>query len=122
MASSREIGLRGEAIAQDYLKKHGYKIVLTNYRCRFGEIDIIAQEKSCLVFIEVRARSSDDFGTPEETITPRKKDKLIKSASYYLSSHNNLPPLIRFDFIGITMVGKGPQINLIKNFITDVIA
>lgn len=120
--NSREIGLEGERMAQDYLKKRGYKIVLSNYRCRFGEIDIIAREKDCLVFVEVRVRSSDDFGTPAETITPRKRDRLVKAALYYISSHDNLPSLKRFDFIGISMAGEKPRVSLVKNFIISGMA
>ena len=71
----REIGILGEKLARDFLKKKGYRILETNFRCQYGEIDIIARKKDYLVFIEVRTKTSNDFGTPEESITHVKERK-----------------------------------------------
>ena len=70
----RDVGILGEKLAQDFLKKRGYQIRETNYRCPEGEIDIVATQKDTPVFIEVRTKKSLEFGTPEESITPAKME------------------------------------------------
>jgi len=87
-----------------------------------GEIDIIAQRKDWLVFVEVRTKSNLDFGTPEESITQAKKEKLIASALTYTSTHQNLPPLWRIDVVAIELddKGKARRIELIENAIERV--
>lgn len=87
----KELGAIGEKLARDFLKKKGYKIRDTNYRCRKGEIDIVAQKKDCLVFVEVRTKASASFGSPEESITLTKREKLISSALTYMSERQDLP-------------------------------
>jgi putative endonuclease len=113
----QETGKLGEKAAQKFLKKHGYCIRETGFRCRYGEIDIVAQQKDYLVFVEVRTRSGPDFGTPEESITQAKKKKLIASAWTYANSHQNLPPLWRIDVVAIELdeKGKPKRIELIEN-------
>jgi putative endonuclease len=115
----QEVGKLGEKLAQKFLKKHGYRIRETGFRCRHGEIDIIVQKKDCLVFVEVRTKSSLDFGTPEESITQAKKERLIASALTYTSTHQDLPPLWRIDVIAIELDDKGKlkRIELIENAI-----
>ena len=76
----RHIGILGENLAKDFLKKRGYRILETNYRCPAGEIDIIARQKDYLVFVEVRTKKSLEFGSPEESITPAKKDRMRATA------------------------------------------
>jgi putative endonuclease len=113
----KELGNTGEKLARDFLKKKGYKIRETNFRCREGEIDIIAQKKDCLVFVEVRTKTSTDFGSPEESVTYAKKDKLIASALAYLGSHKDLPKSWRIDFAAVELDqnGKAKRIELIEN-------
>ena len=113
----RETGNLGEKLAQDFLKKRGYHILETNYRCPRGEIDIIARDKGCLVFIEVRTKTNLSFGSPEESVTTTKKTRLIATARYYRQCHRNLPSSWRIDFVAVTMSQKGatPQIELIKS-------
>jgi len=115
----QEVGKLGEKAAQKFLKKRGYRIRETGFRCRHGEIDIIAQKKDCLVFIEVRTKSNLDFGTPEESITRAKKEKLIASALTYTTTHQDLPPLWRIDVVAIELDEKGKpnRIELIENAI-----
>ena len=115
----QEVGKLGENLARKFLKKRGYHIRETNFRCHKGEIDIIAQQKDYLVFVEVRTRSSMDFGTPEESITQNKKGKLIASALTYINSHQNLPSLWRIDVVAIEIdpKGKTKRIELIENAI-----
>ena len=115
----QEVGKLGEKAAQKYLKKRGYRIRETGFRCRHGEIDIIAQQKDCLVFVEVRTKSNLDFGSPEESITQGKKEKLIASALTYTTTHHNLPSLWRIDVVAIELDDKGKtrRIELIENAI-----
>jgi putative endonuclease len=118
----QEVGKLGEKTAQKFLKKRGYRIRETGFRCRHGEIDIIARKKDYLVFVEVRTKSSLDFGTPEESITQSKKEKLIASALTYTNTHQNLPPLWRIDVVAIELDDKGKtkRIELIENAIEQV--
>src|SRR6185369_1062344 len=103
----KEEGKIGEDIAVEYLKKHGFKIIDRNFLIRGGEIDIVALEYSnvteeeTLVFIEVKTRRSNEFGTPLEAITPWKIRSLIKTAQFYKVKHPNLPELMRIDAIAI---------------------
>ena len=108
-------GKYGEDIACDYLKKNGYKIIERNFRIRGGEIDIVAVEGQTLVYVEVKTRTSDEFGRPEESVTYYKLKFLERAAKFYRIKHRNLPPLERIDVVGVDLSGIEPQINLIKN-------
>jgi putative endonuclease len=116
----KELGATGEKLARDFLKKKGYKIRDTNFRCREGEIDIVAQKKDCLIFIEVRTKASAGFGSPEESVTSAKKEKIVSSALTYLSQHVNLPESWRIDFVAVELdeKGKAKRIELIENAIS----
>ena len=105
--SRRELGQSGEDYATMHLINAGLDILERNYRCPKGEMDIIAKEGSTIVFVEVRTRSSGRFGWGEETITPQKKARLTRIASYYLKMHGfkKWPP-IRFDLIAIRAVNS----------------
>ncbi|MBL7208878.1 MAG: YraN family protein [Dehalococcoidia bacterium] len=100
-----------------FLKKKGYRIRQTNFRCREGEIDIIAERKGYLVFVEVRTKTGSSFGSPEESVTAAKKEKLIATALSYLDSHRGLPDNWRIDFVGVELDenGKAKRIELIEN-------
>lgn len=87
MASTKQLGILGETITAQYLSKHGYKILERNFKCKFGEIDIIAIHKDYLVIIEVKTRWSEKYGKPEEAVTPRKLAKLYRLADYYMATH-----------------------------------
>jgi putative endonuclease len=103
----KEVGALGEKLAANLLKGLGYEILQTNYRCRQGEIDIIARQKECLVFVEVRTKRSVDFGTPEESVTSVKRDKLISLANAYLQNLENQPPLWRIDVVAVELTPEG---------------
>lgn len=90
-------GLEAEKIAETFLKNHGLKLVMKNYHCRFGEIDLIMKEAKTLVFIEVRLRSNHQFGSAGASITAQKQQKLIATAQHYLQSHGQYA--CRFDAI-----------------------
>ena len=113
----QEVGKLGEKAAQKFLKKRGYRIRETGFRCRHGEIDIIAQQRDCLVFVEVRTKSNLEFGTPEESVTQTKKERLIASALTYTTTHQDLPSLWRIDFVAVELDDKGKtkRIELIEN-------
>lgn len=116
------LGKLGEKAAVDYLKrKKKFRIRETNFRCPLGEIDIIAEHKKCLIFIEVRTRSSDEFGTPEESITLTKKRKLVKLVQRYIQTLDKLPRSWRIDVLAIEMLPKGEvsRIELIENAIGE---
>lgn len=102
----------GEFNACEYLKKKKYRIIEQNYRNRLGEIDIIAQEKDMIVFVEVKSRSTLQFGRPSEAVDVRKQQKLRKVASLYLLQHNIMDSACRFDIIEV--IGQS-EINHIEN-------
>ena len=113
----REVGARGERIAASFLKRKGYRVRETNFRCREGEIDIVAEKGGCLVFVEVRTKTDISFGTPEESITTAKKEKLITLAQTYIDSHTGLPADWRIDVVAIELDKKGKvtRLHLIRN-------
>ena len=116
----KALGALGEKIAVDFLKKRGYKILETNYRCSLGELDIVAEHNSYLVFIEVRTKKNLQFGLPEESITPAKKEKLISLAQNYLQTYTNLPSFWRIDIVAIELKpdNKVSRIEVIENAIS----
>lgn len=95
-------GMSGEALAINYLKKKGYRILKKNYRTRFGEIDIIACKDDVVVFIEVKTRNTDAFGAPEESVTKQKQERIKKAALCYLKKFKTIPS-VRFDVISIEL-------------------
>ena len=100
MGKNNLIGAWGEALAAEYLKKKRYKLVGAGYRCRFGEIDRIVQNRKCLVFVEVKLRKSDTFAQAYEYVDRRKQDRIRITAQMYLSQNpTDLP--CRFDVIEI---------------------
>lgn len=88
MLVHNEVGKLGETKAAEYLSEKGYEIIERNYRTKFSEIDIVAKQNDFLVFVEVRSKSNEDFGTPEETIDHNKINKISKNAEHYIASHN----------------------------------
>lgn len=108
-------GKSAEADAAHFLKKNGYAVLETNYRCRAGEIDIVAREGAVLVFCEVKARRNTAFGSALEGMTPQKARKIKAAAEHYLMKHNVSGVDVRFDVV--TMDGAGPaqKTALIRN-------
>lgn len=114
--TTKSFGDSGEDLACEYLKRHGYKILERNYRIRGGEIDIIAKEGEYLVFVEVKTRSSHDFGEPSESMVPWKMKHLLKAAKFYLQKINYEDGPYRLDFISVDYSkGDEPEIELILN-------
>ena len=120
LKSRKQIGILGEKLALKQLRRQGYHILETNFRCRDGEIDIIARDKEYLVFIEVRTRTSSGFGTPEESVGIAKREKLVSLALAYLQSHRNLPSLWRIDVMAVELDQEGhvSRMELIQNAIS----
>lgn len=96
----RKIGQKGENVAQKYLKELGFKVVEANFRCKIGEIDIIAAKNKELYFVEVKTRNSTKFGFPLESINLRKREQVIRVAKYYLMKLSK-PVKCHFSAIGI---------------------
>ncbi len=94
-------GVKGEDIAADYLVKHKYKILERNFKCRFGEIDIVAVNDGFVVFVEVKSRASDKFGLPREAVTPYKRQRIIGAAKYWLYLNKNTGAPTRFDVVEV---------------------
>jgi putative endonuclease len=113
----KEIGNMGEQLALNFLKKKGFRILETNYRCPQGEIDIIARQKECLVFIEVRTKANSAFGSPEESITMTKKRHLVMATNHYLQEQAKLPASWRIDVVAVEIEAdnKIKRIELIEN-------
>lgn len=115
MYINKEIGKMGEDIAVMYLKKEKYNIMERNYRCRCGEIDIIAKDKDELVFIEVKSRSYLCYGRPAEAVNRIKKDHICKATKYYLYKNNLTNALMRFDVIEVYLNKEKCKIEHLKN-------
>ena len=113
----QRLGQKGETLAARFLKKLGYHIIVRNYRCRTGEIDIIARDGTTLVFIEVKTRASLTFGTPAMAITVKKQRQISRAAENYLAQNHLFDDSARFDVISVFLpVGcKKNQIDHIKN-------
>ncbi len=112
-------GKIGEDIAAKFLTRKGYRILERNWRIKGGEIDIVADDRGTMVFVEVKARSSTEYGTGEEAITPHKKGKIINTAKAYLKYKGEDRPC-RFDVIAILFDkrGKAKEINHIEDAFT----
>ena len=107
-------GKQGEDLACTYLEEQGLTLVERNYRCRTGELDLIMQDGLYLVFIEVRYRRSTRYGTPAETVTRAKQQRLIRAAAYYLRCQPTNAPC-RFDVIAVTQHDEGSTLQWIKD-------
>lgn len=110
--NKREVGAQKELLACEYLQEKGYKIVEQNYRCKVGEIDIVARDGYYLVFVEVKYRKNVKMGTPFEAIDSRKQKTIRTVAKFYMyENHISENEPIRFDAVGIL----GDSIEVIKD-------
>ena len=108
-------GALGEEIAVRYLRRKKYSIIQRNYRCRFGEIDIIARRKKVLVFVEVKTRRSYAFGSPLEAVSLKKQRAISAVAQEYLQHEGPNASAGRFDVIAVHLNGDHPEIEHIEN-------
>ncbi len=100
MAEHNDFGVKGESLAKDYLQRKGYKILKTNFRIGNAEVDIIAEEKKQIVFVEVKTRHQSRFGNPEIAVNREKRNNMKRVARAYISI-NNVQGQVRFDIISI---------------------
>jgi putative endonuclease len=110
------LGTLGESLARTALEQQGYAVLATRYRTRAGEIDIVARDGGCLVFVEVKARRHTDCGTPAEAVTPRKQRRIVAMARDFLARNPTDATSCRFDVVAILVPEGGPAvIELIRN-------
>lgn len=111
----QQFGKQSEALAVRHLKRNGYKIIDRNYSSQFGEIDIIAKEKATIVFVEVKARNSSQYGSAKWAVTRFKQRKISLTALYYLKETKQTNTKARFDVVTIDTYKSCHSIEIIKN-------
>jgi len=114
-SDNKKTGKIGEDIAIDFLKKKGYKIIERNYKCVFGEVDIVARDRGDIVFVEVKSRRSEYFGDPTDAVDFNKQKKISKIALNYLNEKRVDNHDARFDVIAIKLSPSGNTVELIEN-------
>ncbi|MCB4798023.1 YraN family protein [Neotamlana laminarinivorans] len=114
MAQHNELGKKGEQLAVDFLIENNYQIVERNYRFDKAEVDIIANKNDVLAIIEVKTRSSNNFGNPEDFVKLKQIKNLVKAVNEYVTV-NNLDVEVRFDIIAIVKTNKTFKIEHLKN-------
>jgi putative endonuclease len=108
------LGVLGEEVAFHYLRSRGYRVLLRNYRCLFGEIDLVACDGDVLVFVEVKTRTDDSMGAPAEAVTAHKRRQITRSANHYLKSRGQTEATCRFDVVSVLLPpAREPEISLI---------
>lgn len=111
------LGKAGEQLACTYLQTQGFDVISTNWRSRGGELDIICSSQDLILFVEVKTRTEKDRGLPGEALNDKKRQKLLKAASAYISRHKLWDRPCRFDLIAVSFEHKGCQLE----HVTDVI-
>jgi len=106
-ATRQRLGRTGEHLAAEALMSRGYRILERNFRCSYGEIDLVAEDQDDLVFIEVKTRRGTAFGRPEEAVTLRKQRKLLEIAYYYLDLHTCSDRQWRIDVVAVQLSAHG---------------
>lgn len=110
------IGDAVESRVASHLAKQGFQIQYRNFRCRLGEIDLIGIHENQLIFVEVRSKSRQDYGTAAESVNFRKQKKLIRTAQFFLACHPHFAnAACRFDVVAVTLEKSDPEIEWIKN-------
>ncbi|TFH48051.1 MAG: YraN family protein, partial [Lysobacterales bacterium] len=110
-----QLGAWAEGLACRHILDHGLRLVTRNYRCRYGEIDLIMQDGTIIIFVEVRLRSRTDFGSGAESVDARKQARVLSSAEHYLQRHATLLAPCRFDVVSIRQAGKTHQLEWIQD-------
>jgi putative endonuclease len=111
----KRTGEKGEELAAVHLAESGYRIIERNYRCVFGEVDIVAEDGEALVFIEVKSRRTDAYGDPQLAVGREKQKKISLISLHYLSEKNLRHRPARFDVVAVKMMPKGHKIEVIRN-------
>jgi len=115
MLFARDRGTKVETAACRYLQKRGLRLLKRNYHSRGGEIDLIMQHDTVLVFVEVRFRSNSRFGSAAETVNKTKQSRIILTARHYLQRHTGYHDSCRFDVVGVAPTDKGYEFEWIQN-------
>lgn len=116
MEQRKQLGNDSESLAGRFLVQKGYKIVESNFSCKRGEIDLIVRKENFLVFVEVRSKTSVQYGQPLETVNAKKQEKIRKTAEYYLYVHPELAELYcRFDVISVLWQNGKVRLNWIAD-------
>jgi putative endonuclease len=110
-----ELGERGEALAFEKIKRLGYTHIIKNYRCRLGEVDLVAKDGDVLVFIEIKTRRGRPLGFAKEAVNARKQKQLSKVALSYMKANDCCDVSARFDVVAVSVGSGSPQIEVIKN-------
>jgi putative endonuclease len=110
--ATKEVGAHGEELAAKHLAANGYRVLDRNWRWRQGELDLVVEKGGEIVFVEVKARRSHAFGTPEEAVTRAKQRKLIRTAQAYLASRGSPDARWRIDVIALDLSAQGEVIRL----------
>ncbi|GAB7388124.1 YraN family protein [Bacillaceae bacterium] len=109
--NKKETGKIGERIAKEFLLRKGYRLIAENFACRLGEIDLIFQHGPHVIFVEVRTRRTLRYGTAQESVDGRKREKLRKVAAYFLSQRSWHHRPVRFDVVSVRLIdGECPQV------------
>lgn len=106
-AARQGLGKTGERLAAEHLSARGYRILERNFRCTYGEIDLIAEHEQDLVFVEVKTRRGIAYGLPEEAVTLRKQRKIVQVATYYLDVHSCPERSWRIDVVAVQLSASG---------------
>lgn len=114
MAAHNELGKEGEDLAVKFLLKKGYKIVARNFKFQKAEVDIIARKLNVLAIIEVKTRSTPDFGAPQEFLKAKQIQRMVKAVDHFVTDHN-LDVHVRFDIMGIIKNKSGTKIEHLEN-------
>ncbi|MCF8095802.1 MAG: YraN family protein [Desulfobacteraceae bacterium] len=112
---SKQFGRLGESLAVGHLKKNGYRILARNYRNRFGEIDIIARHREVIVFVEVKARSTINFGPSKAAVDRNKQKRISMIALGYLKQTRSTDAKARFDVVCVDTDSNRPRVEIIPN-------
>jgi putative endonuclease len=111
----QRLGADGERAAEKFLRRQRYVILQRNYRCRAGEIDLIALDRSTVVFIEVKTRTHAAFGSPLEAVDPRKQRQIARASRVYIADNRLYDRNARFDVVGVCWEDGRAQCELVKN-------
>jgi putative endonuclease len=107
-------GKAAEGVAAAWLRGQGYEILAHNHMTRLGEVDLVAKDGETLCFVEVRSRATSTFGSPAQTVTRRKRQRIAKAATDWAVRHGGLDQDMRFDVVSVEWKGAWPQLQLIR--------
>ncbi|SCX53192.1 putative endonuclease [Klenkia marina] len=109
-----ELGARGEQLAVDHLTAAGLTVLDRNWRSGRGELDVVARDQDAIVFCEVKTRSGTGYGSPVEAVTPAKQARLRALAGRWLDEHREHAPRLRFDVVGVLLVGGRAEVEHLR--------